>query len=226
MFRKSISMTFTHTPDSKSIPVWGHTLSHELFHVWNAHTLPRASPSEEWILEGGGDYFGVLALARAGLITPEIAFWKMGHAYRRWAPDAGRISLAGAGDQETTALGDNALYAGGWTTLLALDIDLRSRSGGKVTLSHVMQAVYKRVASGEITQVATADYLAALAAVSGRDHAPFFARFVTGKELVPLEEYLPRIGLRFDASKNIEPDPSAPAAARQLLAAYLAPSSQ
>jgi predicted metalloprotease with PDZ domain len=224
VFRRSISMTFTQIPDSASIPRWGHTLSHELFHVWNAHTLVRASPAEEWILEGGGDYFGVLALARAGLMAPEMAFWKMAEAYRRWAPDAGKISLAAAGDQENTPLGGNALYSGGWATLLALDIDLRSRSGGRVTLSHVMRAVFQRVSSGAISQVATSDYLAALEAVSGRDYAPFFARYVTGKELIPLDEYLPRIGLRFDASKRIERNPDATAAEKALLAAYLAPS--
>ena len=222
VFRRSISMTFTQTPDASSIPTWGHTLSHEIVHVWNAYTLVRASPAEEWILEGGGDYFGVLALARAGFITWDVALWKMGHAHRRWARDVGKISLAEAGDQETTALGNNALYAGGWTTLFALDIDLRSRSGGAVTLAHVMRAVGQRVKSGEIAVVSTRDYLAALATVSGRDYAPFFARFVTGKEPLLLHEYLPRIGLRFDATGSIESDPRAPAAARALLASYMA----
>jgi predicted metalloprotease with PDZ domain/dienelactone hydrolase len=224
VFRRSISMTFTQTPDASSVPTWGHTLSHEIVHVWNAYTLVRASPAEEWILEGGGDYFGVLALARAGFITWDAAFWKMGHAYRRWSRDVGKISLADAGEQEATALGNNALYAGGWTTLFALDIDLRSRSGGTVTLAHVMRAVYQRVMSGEIDVVSNRDYLAALATVSGRDYAPFFTRFVTGKELLPLQEYLPRIGLRFEANGSIQPDPQSSAAARALLASYTAPS--
>ena len=222
VFRKSISMTFREAPTLAGIPGWGHTLSHELFHVWNAFTLLRGSADAEWLKEGGGDYFGVLALERSRLLSTEFYFMKLRMGYQRYMAVAGKMSLAASGEREAEFPQRELLYNGGWMVLLSLDADLRAKTHGAKSIDDVMRDMYQRTKAGTMPTFATADFLNSVNRVSGGDFSEFFAHYITGTETLPVDKYVQQIGLRVEANGSFVRDAAASSAAKQLLVNYLA----
>lgn len=222
VFRKSISMTFSRAPTPGNLVEWGHTLSHEFFHVWNASTLIRGSSDAEWLLEGGGDYFGVLALTRAQLISTTAYFAKLRMALQRYRAVAGRMSLSASGEKEAEMPQRELLYNGGWVVLFALDADIRANSGGAKSLDDVMRDMYQRTKTGVMPTFATTDFLQSVNRVSGRNYAEFFARYITGQEVLPVDKYFSQLGLLLADGGAISANPDASQASKLLLANYLA----
>lgn len=220
VFRKSISMTFTTPPSAANITEWGHTFSHEFFHIWNASTLVGASTAEEWLKEGGGDYYGVLALPRAGLISTDAYLAKLSTGYRRYMAVAGKASLTDAGPRKAERLAQELLYNGGWCVLMALDIDLRTHSDGRLTLDDVMRDLYRKITTREVPSISNAAVLASLLKVSGTDYTSFFQQYVAGTAVLPFGEYVARMGLEITPGGNIQVRSTASVAERQLLATF------
>ncbi|OFW07211.1 MAG: hypothetical protein A3I61_04310 [Acidobacteria bacterium RIFCSPLOWO2_02_FULL_68_18] len=204
------------------------TVSHEFFHAWNVERIrPRALEpfdfeeanvsGELWFAEGFTSYYGPLILRRAGLTqTADFAaeMTDMVNTVRtspgrqvRSAEEMSRLApLVDGAAYVDRANFDNtyvSYYTWGAAIALGLDLTLRDRSNGRVTLDHYMRALWEThgkpggKAPGYVDNPYTmADLEAALAAVSG-DAAfadDFFARYIQGRELVDYERLLARAG--------------------------------
>jgi predicted metalloprotease with PDZ domain len=204
------------------------TISHEFFHSWNVERIrPRAlepfnfedanMSGELWLAEGFTSYYGPLVLLRAGLIETgdylnEIASvindvvssparrLRSAEDMSRLAPFVDAASAIDRTDFDNTYL---SYYTWGAAIGLGLDLSLRDRSNGTITLDHFMQALWQRhgrpggKAPGYVDAPYTiADVKAVLATVAG-DAAfadDFFARYIQGRDVVSYESLLARAG--------------------------------
>lgn len=205
------------------------TVSHEFFHAWNVERIrpktlepfdfEEANMSGElWIAEGFTTYYGGLIMGRAGLQTREQTMVSLansalgvavspGHQFRsvvemsQWAPfsDAARSV-----DATNASYAFVNYYPYGAALALALDMELRIRSGGRLSLDDYMRAMWKvhgkppGPSPGIIAKPYTLqDAKSRLAEVSGDATFAddFFARYVDGREVPDYARLLEPAGL-------------------------------
>ena len=205
------------------------TISHEFFHSWNVERIRPKSlepfnfdeanmSGELWLAEGFTNYYGPLVLQRAGLTRlPELlatlasaintVTFSPGRQVRtaeemsQMAPFVDAAAAIDRTDFDNTFI---SYYTWGESIALGLDLTLRERSGGRLTLDDFMRAMWQRFgkpgghAPGYVDRPYTiADAKAVLAAVSG-DAAfadDFFARYIQGHEVVNYAKLLADAGL-------------------------------
>jgi predicted metalloprotease with PDZ domain len=204
------------------------TVAHEFFHTWNVERIrprslepfdfERANVSSElWLAEGFTQYYGPIALQRAGLAdlrTTAESFSEFveadsvapGRAVRsaddmsRMAPFVDGASTVDRTNWTTTYV---SYYSMGGAIALALDLTLRQRSDGAISLDDFMRAMWRMhgkpggTHEGDVDRPYTAaDIEARLAEVSGdaafaRD---FLNRYVHGRESPDYRQLLARGG--------------------------------
>ena len=191
-------------------------VSHEYFHLWNVKRMKPAAftpydLSREvhtdllWVFEGVTSYYDDLALVRSGMITVESYLELIGQTMTRVARSSGRRrqSVADSSFDAWTkfykqdANATNAIisyYAKGALVAMALDLKLRSETGGKISLDDVMKAAWSRW--GESGEGMPEDGFEILAAeISGLDLEDFFSATVRGTGELPLEALLKTHGI-------------------------------
>ena len=140
------------------------TVSHEFFHAWNVERIrPKTlepfnfedanMSGELWLAEGFTQYYGQLIMARAGLSAAEQTLLSAGesalgvaaspaHRFRsavEMSEMAPFTDAARANDPTNFGYSFINYYPYGSALALALDLSLRQRSGGKVTLDDYMR---------------------------------------------------------------------------------------
>ena len=205
------------------------TVAHEFFHSWNVERIrPRSlepfdlertnMSGELWLAEGFTEDFGPLTLRRAGLSTLAgfstrilgfIADVALSPAHLvRSAEDMSRMAAFTDGgrpiDRTNFSNTVTSYYPFGGAIALALDLTLRGRPGGRVTLDDYMRAMWVAYGKpggtreGYVDHPYTiADAEAKLAEVSG-DRAfarDFFARYIQGHEVADYARLLAQAGL-------------------------------
>jgi predicted metalloprotease with PDZ domain len=205
------------------------TIAHEFFHVWNVERIrPKSlepfnleeenTSGELWFAEGVTSYYGPLTLKRAGVTTLRSFIQDMSDAIEkittsparqiRSAVDMSRmaplVDAASSIDQTNFSNTYISYYTWGTALGLGLDLTLRDRSDGKVTLDHFMRALWERFGRPGVsvpgyveTPYTEDDLKAVLGTVSG-DPAfaqDFFARYVDGHEVVDYTRLLDRAGI-------------------------------
>ena len=204
------------------------TVAHEFFHAWNVERIrPRSlepfdfenanMSGELWFAEGFTSYYGPLVLLRAGLTETGDFTGDMASFVNRVQMSPGRglrspeemSRLAPFVDAATSidrTSADNTFisyYTWGAAIALGLDLTLRDRTDGAVTLDQYMQALWQRHgkpggrAPGYVDRPYTMDDLKdTLASVSGDAGFAdeFFARFIQGRDVVNYERLLARAG--------------------------------
>ncbi len=204
------------------------TVAHEFFHAWNVERIRPQSlepfsfedanvSGELWFAEGFTSYYGPLVMCRAGLTAPADYARDLADAINtvtlspgrrlRSAEDMSRLApfVDAAASVDRTSFDNTFIsyYTWGAALGLGLDLSLRERSGGRVTLDHFMRAMWLQFGkSGESVPgyvekpYTVADLKAVLASVSG-DAAfaeNFFARYIQGHEVVEYSRLLALAG--------------------------------
>jgi predicted metalloprotease with PDZ domain len=203
-------------------------VSHEFCHAWNAERIRPASlepfnfeetnvSGELWFAEGFCNYYGSLVLRRSGLWSVRDFARDIGEAISDVVRRPGRETrsvvemsrlapLMDGADSADSALSSNfvSYYTWGEALAVGLDLMLRDRTGGRVTLDDYMRALWAKFgrAGGRLPGYVELPYTETdlkrmLADVSG-DAAfadGFFARFVDGREVIDYAPLLARAGL-------------------------------
>ncbi len=205
------------------------TISHEFFHSWNVERIRPKSlepfnfddenvSGELWLAEGFTNYYGPLVLQRAGLTQLAEFASEMGDTINSVTFSPGRhvrtaeemsqmapyVDAAGAVDRTSFENTFVSYYTWGEAIALGLDLTLRDRTGGTVTLDDFMRSMWEKFgrpgghAPGYVDHPYTiADAKAVLAAVAG-DAAfadDFFARYIQGHEMVNYARLLADAGM-------------------------------
>jgi predicted metalloprotease with PDZ domain len=205
------------------------TVAHEFFHSWNVERIrprslepfafERANMSGElWLAEGFTEYYGPLALARAGLTSLATTTARMARFVESVASSPGRLVRSAEEMSRMAPFTDGgspidrtnwsstviSYYDFGGAIALALDLTLRERSAGQLTLDDYMRALWRvhgrpgGSREGYVDRPYTmADAEARLSEVSG-DAAfahEFFGRYIQGHDVADYERLLDRAGL-------------------------------
>ena len=201
------------------------TAAHEFCHAWNVERIRPASlepfnfedtnvSGELWLAEGFCNYYGTLVLRRSGLVSTgeyarEVAAALSGVLAvprPRSAVEMSRLAplVDGATGVDTQSLnGYISYYTWGEAVGLGLDLTLRDRTDGRVTLDDYMRALWVRhgrsaaVRPGYVASPYTlADVRKTLAEVAGDEAfaADFFERFIEGRDVVDYARLLSRAG--------------------------------
>ncbi len=204
------------------------TVSHEFFHAWNVERIrPRSlepfsfedanTSGELWFAEGFTSYYGPLVMCRAGLTSVADYARDLAAAINTVTISPGRrfgtaedmsrlapfVDAAAAIDRTNVENTFISYYTWGAALGLGLDLSLRERTAGRVTLDHFMRAMWQQFGkSGERVPgyverpYTMADLKEVLTTVSG-DAAfagDFFARYVQGHEVVDYSRLLAQAG--------------------------------
>jgi predicted metalloprotease with PDZ domain len=205
------------------------SVSHEFFHTWNVERIrPRSlepfnfeeanMSGELWLAEGFTNYYEPLVLTRAGLMdltdyaaTAAAAINTVTMSPGRQIRTAEEVSRFAPFFDAATAIDrtnfDNTFvsyYTWGEAIGLGLDLMLRDRSNGAITLDHFMRALWRshgkpggRMPGYVDNPYTIADVRNALAEVSGGAAfaADFIARYIQGHEVADYRRLLARAGL-------------------------------
>jgi predicted metalloprotease with PDZ domain len=205
------------------------TVSHEFFHAWNVERIRPASlepfdfeaanmSGELLLAEGFTSYYGPLMMQRAGLTDVAAFAADMGGAIDAVVTSPGRqirsavemsqfapfVDAATSIDPTVFASTFLSYYTWGQAIGLGLDLTLRDRTDGRVTLDDFMRVMWERHGrpGGRVTGYVDRPYTLqdvtdVLAEVSGdADFArQFMARYVAGREVVDYAPLLDRAGL-------------------------------
>ena len=185
-FENSIITMVAARPDSTNRARWSYVLAHEAFHHWNPQAFPPAKQEEfEWFVEGFTDYMTRLVQMRTGITTEAQFQQAMSDAYDTYAKAAGKLSLKEAGKDKGSNY--NLIYFGGTTLAVALDAELKARSGGKVGVPELMQRLYADYArTGE--SFSYDGFVKTVSALAGSDMAGFLGARIMGTEAMPRPE--------------------------------------
>ena len=205
------------------------TVSHEFFHSWNVERIRPKSlepfnfddanmSGELWLAEGFTNYYGPLVLRRAGLTQlsefaativsaiNEVTFspGRQVHTAEEMSQMAPFVDAATAIDRTNFDNTFISYYTWGESIALALDLTLRQRTDGKITLDDFMRAMWQQFgkpggrAPGYVDRPYTmTDAKTVLASVAGeRAFADdFFARYIQGHEVPDYARLLAAAGL-------------------------------
>ncbi|MBU2976940.1 PDZ domain-containing protein [Alteromonas sp. C1M14] len=189
---------------------------HELFHTWHVKRLrPKVllSPdlSQEvytpqlWIYEGFTSFYDDLTLARTGLISPRKYLEIVGQNLTRLQVTAGRKKQSVASSsfdawtkfyKQDASAPNNIVsyYTKGGIIAFGLDLLLREKSDGKVTLDHLMQALWAQFGQDELgTEDAVIETVCK--DTFNIDITDFINKVVYGTFDVPLSDWLEQIGV-------------------------------
>ena len=191
--------------------------SHEYFHAWNVKRIGPAAfrPGDLarenyttllWAFEGFTSYYDDLALLRSGVIDAQAYIELIGKTIAKVECGAGRLKqrVAEASfdawikyyrQDENTPNALVSYYAKGALIALALDLTLRGRTAGRVSLDDLMRELWKRhgvtgrgVGKGDIPRLAEE--------ISGLRLKPMFAAWVHGTGDLPLAGLLKALGVQ------------------------------
>lgn len=223
--RNSTSVTSSASLAQNQMGLLG-TVSHEFFHAWNVERIRPKSlepfdfteanmSGELWLAEGFTNYYGILVIARAGIMTPQQYARRLTGAVNTFTTSPAREFAGAVGMAQQAPFVDAAVsidpnnrantfisyYTYGEGLGLALDLMLRSRPK-PTTLDDFMREMWRRHGKAQTPALAPvrpytlADAEAALAAVS-KDPVfarNFFARYVVGSALPDYPALLARAG--------------------------------
>ncbi|MGE0451011.1 MAG: M61 family metallopeptidase [Vicinamibacterales bacterium] len=226
--RNSTVMTASSTLANNRSALLG-TVAHEFFHGWNVERirpqslepfdLERANQSPDlWLAEGFTQYYGPLAMSRAGVADIRQTVSQLGDLVRsvvlgpgravRSAEDMSRMAVFTDGgrtvDRTNWSNTFISYYPYGGAVALALDLTLRERFEGRVSLDDFMRAMWRvhgkppAPRPGFVAHPYTsADAEQRLAEVTGDpDFArDFFKRHIRGREVVDYARLLAQAGL-------------------------------
>jgi predicted metalloprotease with PDZ domain len=203
--------------------------AHEFFHVWNVKRLRPlelgpwdftrpANTRGLWIAEGITNYYGHLMQRRAGLWDDKKLFNALAGAIAEIenAPGSKLTSaeessliasfIDDAPHAQQTNLSNTSVsyYPKGETLGLVLDLLIRQKSSGKLSLDDVTRAMYDEfyLKSAKATYYlggrgyTNEDFARVVVRLTNSDSSDFFKRYVRGVERPPYEDALGVVGLR------------------------------
>jgi predicted metalloprotease with PDZ domain len=209
---------------------WLTLVSHEFFHTWNVKRLrPEALgpfdyenevyTRDLWIAEGITNYYEVILVRRAGLITVKELFDLVSDAIEQLQTTPGRFSQSLSQSSwdawislyrrdENSANTGISYYLKGSIVALLLDAEIRRRSSGKASLDDVMRAAYERFSARK--GFVSDEFRALASEVAGHDLSGWFAANVDGTGELDYTPLLDWFGLEMksknDKAKDEEPE--------------------
>ena len=199
--------------------------SHEFFHSWNVKRLrPKplgpfdysreAHTTSLWVSEGLTTYWGDLALARSGVMSPQEYLDSIGRLLTEFEQQPGRkirsieetswdtwFRPANLRQDSNLANTQYSYYDGGQVIGHLLDFAIREATDNKKSLDDWLRLLYSRHALPK-PGFAPEDLVRAANETAGRDLSDIFRRYVSDKEPIPYETYFAYAGIEVERSAS------------------------
>jgi predicted metalloprotease with PDZ domain len=206
-------------------------VAHEFFHLWNVkrirpHILGPFDYTREqntrdlYVSEGMTSYWATVGLERGGLWTRQDFFDDLAEQIKTLQSSPGRKMMsAELSSWNTWARSDNAsnssidYYNKGQLIGDLLELEIRYRTQNRRTLLDVFHYLFEHYALPKPGFDDRRGFRDAVEAVvrevepSRADFGDFFARYVSGTEEIPWDEYLAHAGLALEEKRG-QPQPS------------------
>lgn len=200
-------------------------VAHEFFHTWNVKRLRPAgiTPYDYdrenytkllWVVEGTTSYYDDLIPARTGQIEIQEYLERVAGSISSFSRQGGRRvqSLEESSfdawvkfSRHSPDSGNTTVnfYQKGALVSLLLDLELRRRTAGGVSLDGVMRAMYERFPL-DAGGFSPEDLLGTVEELAGSDFDAFFADYVSGTAELDFDGAFETVGLalRFKAAKD------------------------
>ena len=199
-FTNSFSQLIDGTVNDQSKMTWGHTMAHEIFHLWNGNSI-RPADQEVWFKEGFTDYMTIANLGKSGVYSKSEILNVLENNVRKVVihdlmnRGVEPVSLKNSGDKKD----QNRLlvYGGGHLTALMLDIEMREKSNGKVSLNDLMKRMFQEFGTTGKRYTMT-DIISLTNSLTGSDLTSFFEETVNSTKRPDIKPYLTKLGLQMD----------------------------
>lgn len=183
------------------------TASHEFFHLWNVKRIRPAemwpydySREDEtpllWVSEGFTNYYGSLALYRAGLRTREQFLQNVEGAINGVESNAARSYISPANSSVSTWVGYDtpvafgiSYYTQGQNLGALLDLSILHDTNGAARLDDVMRALFREFYQ-KGRGFTTEDMIGIVNRLTKRDYHEFYRKYVSGVEIPPYDTIL------------------------------------
>jgi len=198
------------------------TAAHEFFHLWNVKRLRPAemwpydySRENEtpllWVSEGFTNYYGNLALLRAGLHNREQFLQAAAQAITGVESNPARHYISPANSSTSTWLGYDtpvafgiSYYTQGQNLGALLDLSIIQDTAGAAGLDEVMRALYnERYKRGK--GFTTEEMIAVINRLTKRDYHDFYKRYVWGVDVPPYDEIFGYAGYKSEKTSQSSP---------------------
>jgi predicted metalloprotease with PDZ domain len=199
------------------------TASHEFFHLWN---VKRIRPIEMWpydysrenetpllwVSEGFTNYYGSLALYRAGLRSRAQFISNVEEAINGVENNDARNYISPANSSASTWLGYDtpvafgiSYYTQGQNLGALLDLSIIHDTAGRAGLDDAMRTLYVdfyKKGKGFSTE----DMISVINRIANRDYHDFYRRYVWGVEKPPYDAILGYAGYKAEISSRRQPE--------------------
>ena len=198
------------------------TASHEYFHLWN---VKRIRPAEMWpydylrenetpllwVSEGFTNYYGSVALYRAGLRSRQQFVQSVEGAINGVESNEARAYISPADSSVSTWAGYDtpvafgiSYYTQGQNLGALLDLSILHDTNGASRLDDVMRALYRdfyQKGKGFTTE----DMIGIVNRLTRRDYRDFYRRYVSGVEVPPYDTILGYAGYQAQTTSRKSP---------------------
>lgn len=202
-------------------------MAHEYFHSWNVkrirssvlgpfNYLELPKTGALWLLEGVTDYYADMLLYRYGIFDEAYFLENIVGNTRTTRTNPERLNIspydssyrvgeASNGQGNSAGFGVN-YYNTGWLVGLVLDIEIRSKTGGKKSLDDVMHALYAQCKDGK-AGFQEGDIRKHLIDVGGAGMGEVYDEWVMKPGELPVESQLLKIGYEMKTTQEPYDDP-------------------
>jgi len=174
------------------------TATHEFAHLM----LPYIDSDEKWISEGFASYYQNLLMARAGHYTPREAIEKLAASFAMAAAQTPGLTpgeAVAAGMREARM----AIYWTGAALAMMIDIELRTASGGRVSLDSVLGELERCCLPAGRTWRARRLFERLDGLAGSQIPSRRFEAVATTRGMPDLDAYWRRLGVRFEGSRVV-----------------------
>jgi len=178
----TISMLVEDEVPDALLPMLAYLVTHEVFHLWNAHLEYADTASFHWFCEGFAEYYTFRHLRMTGVWDEAMLRSQLDERYALYRDAAGALSLVDAGQQKLDHY--DLIYSGGLIAAASLDALIRSQSEGRHRLDDVLPVLLQRHPRGG-EPLSLERLVGRIREVTGVDAEAFFSDYIVGRDPLP-----------------------------------------
>lgn len=199
MSRRSISLLTDYALNGANKRFWLPMVAHVIGYLWNGSYVDiqrtgtiSFKEQEYWFCAGFTQYYSRVVCARLRLADESGFLRDLERTWEAYLSGHGQLSIHEAGEDKSA--NRELVYDGGSLVAAALAIQIRNLTQNRNGLDDVMQQMYREFGlTGRA--YAMKDVIRIVSQITDEDFEPFFCKYVTGTERLPLEAYLKDAGM-------------------------------
>ena len=201
--RRSMSILVGDVLGEANRDFWLPLIARLVCYLWNGSYIDLRDDTgaisfkeqEYWFCAGFTQYYSEIVPVRLGLTSESDYLRSLERTWEAYLSRQGELSIHEAGEDKSA--NRELVYDGGSLIAAALDLQIRSLTENRRSLDDLMKQMYRKFGLTGVPYTMN-DVIRIVSRITGEDFKPFFSRYVTGTEQLPLEDYLKDAGVAVD----------------------------